>query len=247
MPASTSVTDRRCYYDQVKPLLLLCASLLAAQTFEVASVKRAAPQTGTGSRITGAVPQRDPGRVNYPSVDLKSIVAIAWHIDRDLITGPQWMDDERYDIVATFPAGATQSQVPQMLQHLLAERFHMTVHEETRSRTGLALLASKSGAKLTKAKETSRPGYESSEDKVTFGKLTMSGFARLLSRFTGRPVIDETGIAGEYDITLNASMEAMSSGVVSPPIQDLGLRLESRIVSAKFLIVDKADKVPTGN
>jgi hypothetical protein len=100
----TSVIGKRLlYHDQMKPLLLLCASLLAAQTFEVASVKRAAPQTGTGSRITGAVPQRDPGRVNYPSVDLKSIVAIAWHIDRDLIAGPQWMDDERYDIVATFP------------------------------------------------------------------------------------------------------------------------------------------------
>jgi uncharacterized protein (TIGR03435 family) len=123
----------------------------------------------------------------------------------------------------------------------------MTVHEETRSRTGLALLASKSGAKLTKAKETSRAGYVSSADKVTYGKLTLSGFARTLSRFTGRPVIDETGIAGEYDITLNASMEAMSSGAVEPPIQDLGLRLESRKVSAKFLIVDKADKVPTGN
>lgn len=231
----------------MKPLLLLCASLLAAQTFEVASVKPAAPQTGTGSRITGAVPQHDPGRVNYPSVDLKSIVAIAWHIDRDLIVAPQWMDNDRYDIVATFPARATQDQVPQMLQHLLAERFHMTVHEETRSRTGLALLASKSGAKLTKAQETSRPGYVSSTDKVTFGKLTLPIFARVLSRFTGRPVTDETGIAGEYDITLNASMESMSSGAVAPPIQDLGLRLESRKVSANFLIVDKADKVPTGN
>jgi uncharacterized protein (TIGR03435 family) len=231
----------------MKPLLLLCASLVAAQTFEVASVKRAAPQTGTGARITGALPQHDPGRVNYPSVDLKSIVAIAWHIDRDLIAGPQWMDDERYDIVATLPGGATQDQVPRMLQYLLAERFHMSVHEETRSRTGLALLASKSGAKLTKANETSHPGFTSGADKVTFGKLTLPGFARTLSRFTGRPVTDETGIAGEYDITLNASWEDMSSGALMPPIQDLGLRFEPRKVSAKFLIVDKADKVPTGN
>ena len=231
----------------IKLFLLLCAGILSAQTFEVASVRRAAPQTGTGSRITGAVPQRDPGRVNYPSVDLKSIVAIAWRIDRDLIAGSQWMDDERYDIVATLPARAAQDQVPQMLQHLLAERFHMTVHEETRSRTGLALLVSKGGAKLTGAKETSRPGFLSGADKVTFGKLTLPGFARLLSRFTGQPVTDETGLAGEYDITLNASMEAMNSGAVAPPIQDLGLRLESRTVSAKFLIVDKADKVPTGN
>jgi len=231
----------------MKPLLLLCASLAAAQTFEVASVKRAAPQTGTGARITGAVPQRDPGRINYPTVDLKSIAAIAWHIDRDRIAGPQWMDDERYDIVATLPAGATQDQVPRMLQHLLAERFHMTVHEETRSLTGLALVTSKTGAKLTNAKETSRPGFTSSADKVTFGKITLPGFARTLSRFIGRPVTDETKIAGEYDITLNASMEDMSSGAVVPPIQDVGLRLEPRKVSAKFLVVDKADKVPTGN
>jgi uncharacterized protein (TIGR03435 family) len=231
----------------MKLLLLLCASLLAAQTFEVASVKRAAPQTGSGARVTGAVPQRDPGRVNYPSVDLKSIVAIAWHIDRDLIDGPQWMGDERYDIVATLPAGASQDQVPQMLQHLLADRFHVIVHEETRSRTVLALLPSKNGTKLTKAKETSRPGYVASADRVTYGKLTLTGFARTLSLFTRRPVIDETGIAGEYDITLNASMEDMSSGTVAPPIQDLGLRLEPRKMSMKFLIVDRADKVPTGN
>src|SRR5947208_16853642 len=123
------------YHGQMKPghirlFLLLSAGILSAQTFEVASVKRAAPQTGTGSRITGAVAQRDPGRVNYPSVDLKSIAAIAWQIDRDLIAGPQWMDDERYDIIATLPAKGSQDQVPQMLQHLLAERFHMTVHEE---------------------------------------------------------------------------------------------------------------------
>ena len=231
----------------MKPLLLLCVSLLAAQTFEVASVKRATPQTGTGSRITGAVPQRNPGRIDYPSVDLKSIVAIAWHIDRDLISGPQWMDDERYDIVATFPGRATQDQVPQMLQHLLGERFHMTVHEETRWRTSLALVVSKGGPKLTKAKDTSRRGYVSGVDTVTYGKVTLPGFARTLSRFVGRPVTDETGIAGEYDIMLHASMEAMSSGTVAPPIQDLGLRLESRNVSAKFLIVDRADKVPTGN
>jgi len=229
------------------PIALLCTSFVAAQTFEVASVKRAAPQTGTGARITGAVPQRDAGRVNYPSVDLKSIAVIAWHIDRDPIVGPPWMDDERYDIVATLPAGSTQGQVPQMLQHLLAERFHMAVHEETRSRNGLALLPSRSGAKLTRAKETSRPGYVSSVDRVTFGKVTLSGFARTLSLFTGRPVTDETGIAGEYDITLNASMEDLRSGAVAPPVQDLGLRLEARKMSAKFLIVDKADKVPTGN
>ena len=139
-------------------------------------------------------------------------------------------------------------QIPQMLEHLLALLPHMTVHEETRSRTGLALCWSpKACARLTGAKETSRPGFVTSPDKVAFGKLTLPGFAHMLSRFTGRPVTDETGIVGEYDITLNASMDAMSSGTVAPPIQDLGLRLQSRTVSAKFLIVDKADKVPTGN
>ena len=123
----------------------------------------------------------------------------------------------------------------------------MTVHEETRLRNGLAITVARNGPKLTKATEKSQPGFESRDGKVTFTKLTLPGFARTLSLFTGRPVTDETGLGGEYDITVNASMDDIRSGSISGAIQDLGLKLEKRTAPAKFITVDKADKIPTEN
>ena len=120
-------------------LVFLAAAGLWAQSFEVASVKRSAPEKGSGAGSTGAVPkQQDNGRISYPAVRLRGVIALAYGVDQSLIDGPQWLDDERYDIVATFPEGASQADVPVMLQHLLAERFGMIVHEETRNRSGFA-------------------------------------------------------------------------------------------------------------
>lgn len=228
--------------------LLAIAAPLLAQNFEVASVKRSAPDAEGGARSTGAVPrQQEPGRINYPRVNLKSVIALAYGVAFDQIEGPQWLDDDRYDIIATFPAGASQDQVPAMLQHLLTERFAMTIHQETKARAGLALVIGKEGPKLTKATEKSRPGFSATADSVTFTKATLPAFARTLTLFTGRHVTDETGIQGEYDILVKASMDDIKAGSISGAIQDLGLKLESRTTPAKFVVVDKASKVPTAN
>ncbi len=229
-------------------ILALCALALAAQTFDVASVKRSAAENGSGARSTGAVPrQQDPGRITYPAVKLKGVIALAMGVDQDQISGPQWLDDERYDIVATLPEGKSQADVPVMLQHLLAERFRMVSHEETKPRAGLVLVAAKDGPRLTKSTEASRPGFQTNGGKVTFTKMTLPEFARTLARMSGRPVTDGTGIAGEYDISVNVSMEDLAAGSIASAIQDLGLRLETRTAPAKFIIIDKADKIPTGN
>ena len=228
--------------------LVAIAVPLFAQSFEVASVKRSAPETGNAARSAGAVPrQQESGRINYPRVNLRSVIALAYGVAFDQIEGPQWLDDDRYDIIATFPAGASQEQVPAMLQRLLAERFAMTIHQETKARAGLALVVGKEGPKLTKATEKSQPGFTTTTDSVTFAKATLPGFARTLTLFTGRHVTDETGIQGEYDILVRASMDDIKAGSISGAIQDLGLKLESRTVPAKFVVVDKANKIPTVN
>ena len=228
--------------------LLAIAAQLMAQSFEVASVKRSAPETGNAARSTGGIPrQQEPGRINYPRVNLKSVIALAYGVAFDQIEGPQWLDDERYDIIAAFPAGASQELVPAMLQHLLAERFAVTIHQETKARAGLALVVGTDGPKLTKATENSQPGFRATADSVTFAKATLPGFARTLTLFTGRHVTDETGIQGEYDIVVRASMDDIKAGSISSAIQDLGLKLETRMTPAKFIIVDKANKIPTDN
>src|SRR5580704_7296436 len=138
--------------------LLALAVTLCAQSFEVTSVKRSALDEG-GARSTGAVPrQQEPSRINYPKVKLIGVIALAYGVEPEQIDGPQWLNDERYDIIATMPPGS-QDQLPAMLQHLLADRFAMAIHEETKTRAGFALMTGKDAPKLVKSTEKSRPGF----------------------------------------------------------------------------------------
>jgi uncharacterized protein (TIGR03435 family) len=228
-------------------LLLVASCILSAQTFEVASVRPSMPEAGSGARSTGAVPrQQESSRINYPRVSLRAVIAAAYGVDPDRVSGPQWLEDERYDISAKLPSGASPDQTPIMFQHLLADRFHMTAHEEAKPAKGFGLVVTKGGPKLTPAKVAGSVGFNATADSVTFTSTTMEQFARLLSRFVGNPVADETGIEGEFDITVNTPMSELQSGSVSA-IQDLGLRLETRATQMKFIVVDKAERIPTEN
>ncbi len=229
-------------------VLMVIAAPLLAQSFEVASVKRSNPESGSGARSTGAVPrQQETGRINYPNVKLKGVIALAYGVGQDQIEGPEWLDDERYDIVATLPDNAPEEQVPVMIQHLLAERFGMTVHEETKQRSGFALTTGKGALQLKTVEENAPAGFSSKKDRVEVMNVTMNQFAKFLSLTVGRPFVDETGIQGHFNLTLNASMADIKSGSVSGVIEDLGLKLVSRPAPAKFVIIDKGNKIPTEN
>jgi uncharacterized protein (TIGR03435 family) len=229
-------------------ILAIAITSMAAQTFEVASVRRSTPETSSGARSTGAIPrQQEPGRINYLNVKLKSVIALAYRVPSDQVAGPQWLDDERYDIVATLPAGTPQEQVPDMLQDLLKDRFDMALHEETRPRPGYVLVADKNAPKFRPAKEGESMGFTVGSERIDFTNTTLAGLAAALSTFMGRPVADETGIQGRFDIALNVSMEDVRSGAILGAIRDLGLKLETRSAPARFIVVDKASRVPTGN
>jgi uncharacterized protein (TIGR03435 family) len=180
-------------------------------------------------------------------VKLKPVIALAYGVGVDQVIGPQWLDDDRYDIVATLPVDAPQGQVPAMLQHLLAERFHMRSHDEVRPRNGFALLAGKGPLKAKPVAESDSIGFEIQSDHVLLKGMTMAQFAKFLSGRDGPPVSDETRIEGHYDILLNASLNDVQSGSYSGAVEDLGLKLEKRAEPAKFIIVDKADREPTDN
>ena len=123
-------------------LLALAASALSAQTFDSVSVKPFVPQDDDSA------PVREPGSMVYSNVSLKLLITAAYSVRPDQISGPAWLDTERYDIVGKPPAGATKDQVPAMLQHLLADRFRINVQVEERQRPGYALVASKDGVKI---------------------------------------------------------------------------------------------------
>lgn len=225
-------------------LLLISLTALSAQNFDIASVKRSAP--GTASDAIPA--QSDPMRLNYSGVTLKAVLAQAYGVTPDQIVGPKWLGDERFDIVATLPAGAKPQQVPVMLQHLLADRFGVAVHEENKTAAFSALVPAKGGAKM---KNVEKPEIgatvDLTSDNIQLKGYTMPAFARFLSTAMGHPVVDETALSGSFDITLYLSMADIKTGKIRIAIQQLGLAFENRTGPVKSLVVDKANKVPTDN
>jgi uncharacterized protein (TIGR03435 family) len=123
-------------------------------TFDAASVKPAPPPTPNERGMilfrgpSGGPGTKDPGRINYPFMSLKNLLMNAYDVKNYQITGPGWLDTERFDITATMPPETTKEQFRVMLQNLLAERFKLVVHRETKELPMYALMVNKGGPKL---------------------------------------------------------------------------------------------------
>jgi uncharacterized protein (TIGR03435 family) len=114
-------------------------------SFEVASIKPAEPQAMNMIRMGMQV---DGSLMRYSNVSLKDVIRVAYKVKDFQIEGPDWLAKTRFDINAKLPAGATEEQVPEMLQSLLAERFQMTMHKESKDSAIYALIPGKDGPKL---------------------------------------------------------------------------------------------------
>src|SRR5260370_19868003 len=126
-------------------------------TFEAASIKPAAPLSGMGMRVMmrGGPGSPDPGQITYSNVSLKNVVMTAYGVKGYQISGPKWLDSERFDIVAKIAMGATKEQFEMMLQNLLAERFKLAVQRETKDLPIYALVVGKGGPKLKESVDDS--------------------------------------------------------------------------------------------
>ena len=136
--------------------LVLAAGVALGQTpaagpaFEVASVKPAAPldraQMLSGQMHVGM--KIDAARVDIGGMSLADLIRVAYRVKPYQVSGPDWMASERFDVLAKLPEGASSGQVPEMLQALLAERFKLTVHRESKEHAVYALVVGKNGPKL---------------------------------------------------------------------------------------------------
>ena len=198
-------------------------------SFEVVSIKPSAPPNGGRYYvgIRGGPGSSDPGRMTFSHVTVARLVTQAYGIYRFHLACPDWLSTEQFEIIAKVPEGATKKQIPIMLQNLLAGRFHLKVHQETRIMPILELTVAKGGPKLKAptqvlAQDDGVSG-EPSVDKFGFpvippGKtnmLVMDGKARwqapnaeteqltrMLAGELGKPVTDSTGLKGRYDFSL---------------------------------------------
>jgi uncharacterized protein (TIGR03435 family) len=238
----------------------------APPSFDVVSVKPAPPATGGNLRVAMS---GGPGRVNFSNVTLKNVMTRAYSVKPHQISGPDWLDSARYDIVATIPAGAPREQIPMMLQTLLADRFKLAIHREQKVMPVYALVAGKNGPKLHEA--DAEAGLRISmgpKGRQLTGKVPLSRLADALSNWMDRPVLDMTGIKGVYDVDLEWTPDEGQPGALriapggeagrpeaggdSPSIftavqEKLGLKLEGRKSPAEIIVVDHAEKAPTEN
>ena len=215
-------------------VVALAAVTLWAQSFESVTVRPFVAQDDDTE-----APAREPGSMVYSDVSLKLLLAAAYGVRPGQIVGPAWLDSDRYDVVAKAPAGTTKDQVPAMLRNVLADRFHTAVREEMRPRMSYALVVGKDGAKLKPTKMITGVDFTVGNDHVDISGANLAAFASMLASYIGHPVADETGIRGSYDFRLNATMADLKSASVAlfAAIQELGLTLEPRTTSAKYLVV----------
>ncbi|HLK66896.1 MAG TPA: TIGR03435 family protein [Bryobacteraceae bacterium] len=229
-----------------------------SQAFEVASVKPAKPG------VRGYAIQPVPGGLKVVNASLRMIIAEAWHLyDFQVLGGPKWLDEDRFDIDAKAAGGTqpTKGQLREMLQRLLAERFGVGSHRESRMLPVYVLEVAKGGSKMRRSNDEGDPYFRLLQRRqITAERAELSLLTVTLSELLGRPVLDKTGLEGKFAYKLEWTPDATQVRSSDQPVGDndnipslssavqeqLGLRLSSQKGPVEILVVDRAEK-PSAN
>jgi uncharacterized protein (TIGR03435 family) len=219
--------------------------------------------------------------------NLFTIMRSAWAIQpNQIVGGPDWVrsDGERFDITAKAPDGTPPPQMRLMLQALLADRFTLKIHRETRDLPIYALVLARPDGKLgpqitpasfdckalvaaiNRGERVTMPPpngeklpciAKSATGRILAGGTAFADFASILSNFVGgRPVVDRTGLSGDYEFDLTWTPEVTPSASLQSFIrfdpngpslftavqEQLGLKLESTTGPVEVLVIDSADR-----
>jgi uncharacterized protein (TIGR03435 family) len=219
------------------PLILVIPLLVSGQapaplSFEVASVKPAAPITpamlASGKLHVGM--SVEGTRVDIGYMSLAELIQSAFKVKSHQVSGPDWMAGQRFDILARMPEGTTKEQVPEMLQALLAERFQLKVHQETREHPVYALVVAKGGPKLKESPPDGEapPAENSKNPGITVG--TGDGQVRINNTGGGATVVTGNGGATKMSMGQDGQMRMEMSRMTMPAFAELLARLADRPV-----------------
>ncbi len=224
--------------------------------FEVASIKPHDPRLpAQGMRV-------DPDGVTYSRVTLYECIRAAYGVYGFQISGAESFGEivlsDRYDLVAKAGRKAGRAEIMQMLKALLADRFKLKVHRETKELRVYSLVTGKDGPKLHASEDDGDSDTErAAGGGLTFKRTSMPALAEFLSGLASiqRPVLDRTGIRGVFNFTLTPYdiQLADPSGAVDKralftwptiftDVQSLGLKLESTKAPVEMLVIDQAER-----
>ncbi len=249
----------------VASLFVVLSSATTAQNarleFEVASVKLDRANNGVSGGCHGVDSWYTPaeaaaapplGRCVVTSARIGHLISIAWGLPMRMIQGqPDWPDGyDRFNIEAKAdePAKATQAQLLVMLQTLLVGRFQLMFHRETVEQAGFVLVVGKNGPKMkpTKGKDVVTSFGDQlkpapNRGTLTASKITITRLAEILSFIRWSPVVDKTGLDGEYDFTLKWD-EDEGPTLRTALEEQLGLKLEPQKVPESLFVIESAQK-----
>lgn len=247
------------------PILLILVSVTPglaqpkAPAFEAASIKPSkATDNGSGWHTR-------PGYLVINNQTLKGLVAIAYSVpDGRVSGGPKWIEFDRFNVEARAEGPAKEPELLLMLRSMLAERFQLAVHPDTRSAPGFALTLAKNGLKIHPDETEVQPGWNSSQGsqgKIVAQRISMAKVADSLTRMLGTPVVDATNTKGLFTFTLEWTPETARPAAAPDSVlpdapagpslftvlqQQLGVKLESEKLPVEVVVIDKAEK-PTEN
>jgi uncharacterized protein (TIGR03435 family) len=237
----------------------------ANPAFEVATIKPSRPEAvGKGINVNGH-------QITTRNTSVSDLITFAYGVHgRQVTGGPSWIDTEKYDLQAEPDvAGAPNDrQVKMMFQKMLADRFQLTFHRDKKELTVYTLNVGKTGPKLNKS--DSDPNGLPTLGLRGLGRLftrnaSMADFAALMQTTAlDRPVVDQTGLTGKYDFTLDWTPDESQFGgrgrQAAPPVdnaevppdlytaiqQQLGLKLESTRAPVEVIVIERLEK-PSAN
>jgi len=222
--------------------VLLFAAALRAQPprFEVASIKPSKAEAGSSGFDT------DGGRLAGQNVTLKRCIMGAYGVGpNQIVGGPDWLESDRFEIIAKADGSPASRTLMQMLQTLLADRFHLALHRESRPIQAYMIEVAKNGPRLEKG-DGNGSSTQNRRGDIDATNITMDRLAEVLSRQMDLPVVNHTGLEGAFNLRLQWSPEyartAEGTSIFAAIQEQLGLHLRSQKTPVEVLVIDHAER-----
>lgn len=227
------------------------AAVQPAGQYEVAVIKPSKP----GAVVQDARVSFPPGRLEALNITLNEILqTLNGYIGR-VEGGPKWTQSDRYDIVAKADGDIVGSQRRQAILALLVERFKLAIHQEAREETGSALAVGKKPPDLAAAKDGEETRVTSDAHKAVFQAVNMARFVNYLHNMWHTNVVDQTGLMGKFDFSINMdaakdlSVQNFSPDtqptfpdLVRTAVEQLGFSVRPVKVTVDVTVIDRAER-----
>jgi len=233
--------------------------------FEIADV-HVSPHSGRTYVSGGAL---RGGRYDLRNATMVDLISIAYGVEGDkVLGGPSWLETDRFEVGAKAPPTTSQDALKLMLQALLADRFKLVVHKDSKPMPVFVLSMGKGKPKLKEAEGSGNSGCQGVPQNpepgtipyamVACRNVTMAAFAMNLRAMAGAyitsTVVDSTGLKGSWDFDIKWTARALLSQAGADGItifdavdKQLGLKVEPQKVATPVIVVDSVNQKPADN